>query len=225
VPFRSLARLLAGVVCTLGLAGAALAAPAAPAFASGGADLTVTMASTPAALRAGAHVAYRITVHNLGPDTAAKVSIDFITSAAMTSPTWTVSAGRCLRSPAETACLFGTLKPGGSAWATIGGILPKALPPGTEVRNSVTLTSDTTLVNPAQAVINASYTMPGGSPSASPPPATGSPGPPAQVAPPRPDTRTSPLWKVVAVAGLGVGVIALGSALTIWLRSRRRASV
>src|SRR5262245_19867180 len=125
------------------MAGAALAGAGAPALAAAGADVTVTLASDPVAPRAGGHLSYRITVRNLGPDTAAKVSVDFTTSAPLSSPAWTVSTGRCLRSPAETACLFGTLKSGGSASATISGVLPRDVKPGTEVTNSVTVASDT----------------------------------------------------------------------------------
>jgi uncharacterized repeat protein (TIGR01451 family) len=220
VPFRSWTRLVAGFVTMLGLAGTALAVPAAPAFAAGGADLTVALASDPAALRAGAHVAYRITVRNLGPDTAAKVTIDFITTAALTSPAWTVKTGRCLRSPAETACLFGTLKSGTSAWATISGVLPKNLAPGAQVKNTVTVTSDTTLVNPGHAVANADYTMPGGAPSPVPSVPTASPSPLAPAAAPPPGTRASPLWIAVAAGGFAVAALALGLALRLWRRSR-----
>jgi uncharacterized repeat protein (TIGR01451 family) len=223
VSFRTWARPVPALACLLGLAGAALAVPAVPAFAAGGADVTVTLVHDPTTLRAGARVSYRVTVRNAGPETAAKVSIDFITTAALTSPTWTVSTGRCLRSPSETACLFGTLKTGGSAWATISGILPKRLPPGTQIKNTVTLTSDTALVDPAHAVANADYTMPGGaSPSPSPPAASSAPPSPAAQAAPPSDTHDRPLWTAVALGGFALGAVALGLALTLWLRSRRQ---
>jgi hypothetical protein len=219
VPLRTL---IAGFLSLLGLAGTALAVPAAPAYAAGGADVTVTITHDPAALKAGKHVAYRITVHNVGSQPAAKVSIDFITTAALTSPDWNVSTGRCLRSPAETACLFGTLKPGGSAWATISGVLPTSLPPGTEVKNTVTLTSDTALVNPDHSTANADYTMPGGSPSPVPPSAStgaGSAIPQAQPVPAR--TGNGPLWIVVVASGI---VAAIAFALLVSVLARRRGA-
>jgi len=221
VSLRNLTRwLLAGLV---GLAGGALLAPAGPAAAAGAARLSVAVASDPATPGAGHRVAYRIQVRNTGAVTAAKVSVDFITSAPLTSPAWTVSAGRCLRSPAETACLFGTLKPGASAWATISGILAKNLAPGTRVTNTVTLASDTALAEPAQAVVHADYTTPGGVPTApghAPSTAAtgGGSGVAAQGQPAKP--ALSPLW-VIPPAALLVGA---GLALVLLLRGRRRTA-
>ncbi len=207
-----LARLV-GLACL-----ALLALPALPAHAAGGADLTVTLASDPATPVGGKHVSYRVQVHNLGPDTAAKVSIDFTTTAALTSPTWSVSTGRCLRSPAETACLFGTMKAGATAWATIGGVMPKDLHPGAQIENSVKVASDTAIVNPEHAVATVTYQVPGGRPSAAP-----SPSPAAATSAPvaAPAARhVSPLWMVVAVGGFAIGLAAGSLALALWLRSR-----
>jgi Domain of unknown function DUF11 len=234
VPPRSPDRPLAGLrsvpagalAVLLGLAlalPAALVAPAAPAFAAGTADLVVSLSSDPAAPRAGKPVSYRVEVHNRGPATAAKVQIDFTTSAALSAPSWRVSTGRCLRSPAETACLFGTMAAGASARATISGVMPGDLAPGTLVHNSVTVASDTPLADPGHAVTHADYTTPGGSPSAAAPSGPGSAAarPPASAAaaPARPAAGGSgPLWIAVGATGL---VLAIGL-LALLLRPRRR---
>jgi Domain of unknown function DUF11 len=211
-------RPLAGSLAVAVLIGAALALPAA-AFASGAADLTVALTSNPAAPKPGGRVSYRIEVRNRGPATAAKVQIDFITSAALSSPTAWVSTGRCLRSPLEVACLFGTLRPGTVARATISGVMPKDLRPGTLVHNSVTVASDTALVNPGNAVAHADYTTPGGKPSAAPPSPAASPSGTAPLAQPaRPGRAISLLWIVLPLVGFAAAVLAL----VLRVRSRRR---
>ncbi|HKS99739.1 MAG TPA: hypothetical protein VJT31_09445, partial [Rugosimonospora sp.] len=149
--------------------------------------------------------------------TAAKVSIDFITSAPLGSPTWTVSAGRCLRSPAETACLFGTLKPGASAWAAIGGVLAKTLARGARVRNTVTLTSDTALADPGHAVAHADFTTPGGTPSPAAPSGPSASAPAAAGAAKPAAHPLNPLWMIPPAVVLAGGVLAL----VLTLRSRR----
>lgn len=176
VPSRLRRLLSGGSVCRLLLSAAALVMvaltlPAAPAAAAGSAALTVTMTRQPVAPSAGKHVSYKIRVHNNGPDTAQQVQVEFVTTGALTSPTWQVSTGRCMRSTMLTACLFPTMQPGASATATIGGILPKDLQPGTLVTNTATVTSDTTLSDPDQLVAHADFTMPGDALSPSPRPA------------------------------------------------------
>lgn len=201
----------------------ALTLPAAPAAAAGSAALTVTLASQPAAPSAGKHVSYKIRVHNNGPDTALKVQTELITSVALASPAWSVSTGRCMRSPSLTACLFGTMQPGATATATISGILPKDLQPGTLVTSSVTVASDTTLTDPDQLAAHADFTTPGGAASPSPHPASASASatavagaPPGEAAQSdQPGGRYRPLLMAVAAIGLIVAATALAQAVRL----------
>jgi hypothetical protein len=216
-------RLCRHLLLAAALVTVALTLPAVPAAAAGSAELTVAFAHQPAAPSAGKHVSYKIIVHNNGPATALKVQIDFVTTAALTSPDWRVSTGRCMRSPSETACLFGTMKPGATATATISGTLSNVLPPGTMVKNTVTVASDTTLANPDQLVAHADYTTPGGAASPSPhqasadAAATAAGGAPVAAAAKtdRPGGRYRPLLMAVAAIGLIVAATALTQAVRL----------
>jgi hypothetical protein len=209
------------VLAGLAAATTALALPAQPAAAEGTANLSVALRADPATPGAGHQVSYRIEVHNQGGTTATQVQIDFTTSAALVSPTAAVSAGRCLRSPAETACLFGTVKAGGNAWATISGKLPKTIAPGTLVHNKVVLASDTTLSDPAGAEATADYATPGkGKPSTKPKASSGTSAtahPTALVASPDDGGGLLVPSALAGVAGLVIALVAV----LLWRRSRR----
>jgi uncharacterized repeat protein (TIGR01451 family) len=146
-----------GVLVTTLLSGVfAAATGGAPAYASGSADLTVKLENKVDAVP-GKRIDYKVTVHNAGTTTASRVQIDFITSAALGSVTYSVRNGHCYRSPKETACVFyAALKPGASATATISGVLPK-LANGTMVNNRVTLASNTHLINTADDKASDNY--------------------------------------------------------------------
>jgi Domain of unknown function DUF11 len=131
----------------------AMAAPAAAA--SSNADLSATV--TNATAKPGHRVSYVIKVTNHGPATAKQVQFDFFTSRSMASPEWKNSTGRCIRSPKETACLFGTLKPGQTKEATVSGIISKKLKKGATVTNKVVLGSNTHLTNTANDTVTDNY--------------------------------------------------------------------
>jgi hypothetical protein len=149
-----------------------VAAVAAPAYASSSTDLTVSLANKVDA-KPGKRVSYRVTVHNAGPSTAKKVQAEFVTTAALGSVQYSISTGRCIRSPKETACLFGTLKPGQTETVTISGVMPKKMAKGTSVNNKVTVLSNTHLTNTTNDVATDNYrigmprTVAGTSPSPS----------------------------------------------------------
>ncbi len=140
-------------VVAVGLLASSLIGPqdgplaATPAYASGSADLSVRLENKTDAVP-GKRINYRVTVHNAGKTAASRVQIDFITSAALSSVTYSIKNGHCYRSPKETACVFyAALKPGASVSATISGVMPKKLTKGAAVSNRVTLASNTHLIN------------------------------------------------------------------------------
>ncbi len=131
-------------------------AVSAPAYASSSSDLSVSLSNKVDA-KPGKRVSYRVTVHNAGPSTAEKVQAEFVTTQAMDSVEYAISSGRCIRSPKETACLFGTMKAGQTETVTISGVIPKKLTKGTAINNKVTVLSNTRLVNPANDVAIDNY--------------------------------------------------------------------
>jgi hypothetical protein len=144
------------VLASSTLVGATVIATAAPASAaSSSADLSATVTNTTA--KPGHRVSYVVKVTNHGPSTAKQVQFDFFTSRALGSPVWKNPTGRCIRSPKETACLFGTLKAGQTKEATITGTLAKSLKKGESVTNKVVLGSNTHLTNTANDTVADNY--------------------------------------------------------------------
>lgn len=127
-----------------------------PSFASAAtADLSATL--TNKVTLPGHRVSYVVEVTNHGPSTAKKVQIDFFTSQALQSVEWVNPGGRCIRSPSETACLFGTMKAGTTRKATISGVIPKKAKKGAAVTNKVVLGSDTHLTNTTNDTVTDNY--------------------------------------------------------------------
>ena len=227
----SAARLVADFAAKIGvalLAGLIVAcvADGTPAYASSSSDLSVSLANKVDA-KAGHRVAYKVTVHNAGPSAADKVQAEFVTTTAMGSVQYTISSGRCIRSPKETVCLFGTLKPGQTETLTISGVIPKKLKKGTSINNKVTLLSNTHLTNTANDVAIDNYRL-------------GMPRKVAALVPSPSVSAESKITKITNAASaairvtdemLVVSLIALGAAalwfaigLTLRHRSRRRKS-
>jgi uncharacterized protein DUF11 len=123
--------------------------------ASASADLSATVTNTTA--KPGHRVSYVIKITNHGPSTAEQVQFDFFTSRALASPEWKNTAGRCIRSPRETACLFGPLKSGQTKEATISGVISKKLKKGDSVTNKVVLGSNTHLTHTANDTVTDNY--------------------------------------------------------------------
>jgi uncharacterized repeat protein (TIGR01451 family) len=148
--FHVRARAAVALALTIGavLIGSALIGTSA--FAASSADLSITLTNK-ATAEPGKRVTFDVVVRNAGPDAAANVQIDFLTSESMSSIVWTVPGGHCYFSPKETACRMGTIKVGGSGHATISGVLSAKLAKGTQVTNLVTMTSDTPLVHASPA--------------------------------------------------------------------------
>ena len=151
---RSVGRRMVSVALFGGLVASGVAL-AAPAYASSS-DLSVTLANK-ADAKPGKRVTYVVTVHNAGPQAAQKVQAEFVTTASMDSVEYVISNGRCIRSPKETACLFGTIKSGQTATATISGVMPKKMAKGTAVNNKVTLLSNSHLTNTANDTATDNY--------------------------------------------------------------------
>ena len=194
-----------------------------PSYAASTADLSATLANKMAV--PGHRVSYVVQVTDHGPSAARKVQIDFFTSSALGSVEWSNPTGRCIRSPKETACLFGTLKVGESAKATISGIVAASLKKGTPISNRVVLGSDTHLVNTANDVVTDDYRI--GIPTVVPTPHAS----PTAVAETKIDKITHAASDTLAVTrtALTLSLIALGAAavwfavgLTLRARKRRR---
>jgi uncharacterized repeat protein (TIGR01451 family) len=218
-PFARRALLAIGsLVITLFAVGVLLPAPT---YAATGADLSATLTNKMAV--AGKRVSYVVVVTNHGPATARQVQIDFFTSKPLTSVQWSNKTGRCIRSAKETACLFGTLKPGQTAKATISGIVAKKLKKGTAINNRVVLGSDTHLINTANDTVTDNYKL--GI-------ATVLPSPSPSVIPGETKidkithvasdtlavTHTALVWSLVALAGAALW---FGVGLTLKARKRR----
>ncbi len=208
-----------GLMATGIVAGVVVAAPA---YAASSTDLSVSLTNKVDA-KPGKRVAYLVTVHNSGPSTAHKVRAEFVTTTPMKSVEYTISTGRCIRSPKETACLFGTLKSGQTETVTISGVMPKKLAKGTPVNNKVTVLSNTRLTNTANDVAVDNYRV----------------GMPRTVAAPLPKPSASPETQIMKITNaanaairvthkaLIISMIALTAAL-VWfvigltLKHRRR---
>ncbi len=194
-----------------------------PSFAASSADLSATLTNKTAV--PGHRVSYVIQVTNHGPSTAQKVQIDFFTSSPLTSVRWSNPTGRCIRSSKETACLFGTLKVGQSAKATISGVISKKLKKGAPINNRVVLGSDTHLINTANDTVTDNYRI--GIATVLPSPAV-SPSPAAETKIQKIThvasktisvTNTALVWSLVA---LGAAALWFGVGLTLKARKRRR---
>jgi uncharacterized repeat protein (TIGR01451 family) len=192
-----------------------------PSFAATSADLSATLTNKTAV--PGHRVSYVVQVTNHGPSPAQKVQFDFFTSSSMSSVQWSNPTGRCIRSAKETACLFGTLKAGQSAKATISGVISKSLKKGTAVNNRVVLGSDTHLTNTANDTVADNFRI--GIATVVPPPAP-SPTPSVETKIEKithvasdtiAATNTALIWSLVAL-----GAAALWFAVGLTLRARKR---
>jgi uncharacterized repeat protein (TIGR01451 family) len=164
-------RLTAGLLLSCAL-GTTTVLSAAPAFAAAKATLVVAVASS-ATPQPGKTVTYTISVHNTGTVGAGAVQLEMTTDTPITGISAKVTSGRCYRSSLETACIFGTVKAGATATATISGTLPKNAPLYSDVTVTTKVTSSTALTAPAWSML----VYPIGGPS--PQPVRPSPPPPA----------------------------------------------
>ena len=144
-------RLSTGLLLSSAL-GTTLLLPAAPAFAAAKATLVVSVASS-ATPQPGKAVTYTITVRNTGTVGAGAVQLDMTTDTPITGISAKASSGRCYRSSLETACIFGTVKAGATATATISGTLPRDARLYSNVAVTAKVTSSTALTAPATSML------------------------------------------------------------------------
>lgn len=211
---------IGAVLATTVLVGAPAAA------ASKSADLSATITNSKAV--PGHRVSYVIKVTNHGPSTAEQVQFDFFTSRALAHPDWKNPTGRCIRSPTETACLFGVLKPGETKEATISGVMSKKLKKGSSVTNKVVLGSNTHLTNTANDTVTDNFRI-GIKPAVI--------APPSPAASANPNSKINQITNVASdainvtnraltwsIAALSAAFVWFAIGLTLRARKRRRSS-
>jgi hypothetical protein len=198
-----------------GMMGAvAAAAPAPPPAPAVGA--TPVLTSTPFGALPEQGVTHTVTIAGRGTLTAARVT--FTTTADLDGVVARAEPGRCAASPRIVVCDLGDLLLGAAAAAprvTITGRIRPGAPPGTVIRNRVSVTSVESTATDPRIASNA-YLLPGSTASATATdPPLESPAVASQVRPPGRSLR------VPAVAAAVVGAIAAGVLLTR-RRLRRR---
>jgi Domain of unknown function DUF11 len=219
-------RLSAGLLLSCAL-GTTILLPAAPALAAEKTTLVVTVAATGAPPLPGKTATYTISIHNTGPVSAASVQLEMTTDTPIDGVSARVSSGRCYRSSLETACIFGTVKAGATATATVSGTLPKDATLHSNVSVTASVTSPTQLTAPAWSMLV--YKLGGPVPQAarpSPPPAPSATEPVVV----QQDTEGAAQWlqptgftRTLAI-GFAVFVIGLVLAGRFW-ESRRRPAL
>lgn len=207
--WESVAASVAGV---MGAVAAAAPAPLpAPAV-----DATPVLTSTPFGALPEQGVTHTVTISGRGTLTATRVT--FTTTVDLDGVIARAEPGRCAASPRIVVCDLGDLLLGAAAAApriTITGRIRPGVPPGTVVRNRVSVTSvESTATNPH--IASNAYLLPGSTATATATdPPLESPAVASEVRPPGRSLR------VPAVAAVMVGAVAAGTLLTR-RRLRRR---
>jgi uncharacterized repeat protein (TIGR01451 family) len=134
-----------GIVAVL-VSAIVLLAPAAPAAASPGADLSVTKTDSPDPVSAGSDITYSITLTNAGPDASTSISLSDATPANTTFVSFQAPAGWTATTPAvggtgTVTATNPTLAFGASAGFTLVVNVSSATPIATIVTNTATVTS------------------------------------------------------------------------------------
>ncbi|MFC4150103.1 hypothetical protein ACFO0M_27940 [Micromonospora mangrovi] len=199
----------------VGLLAAVMGAAPTPTPAVTGApvDAAPVLTSTPFGALPGQRVTHTVTIAGNGALTGARVT--FTTTADLDAVTARVTPGRCAVSPRTVVCELGDLQLGGPQGApriTIVGLVRPGSPPGTLVRNRVTVTSVETTAGSALVASNA-YLLPGPTATPTDPSLESS----AATAATSPGGRSG--WLPVGAAVVLAG--ALG-AITLLARRRRR---
>ncbi|MFI2651156.1 hypothetical protein [Micromonospora fulviviridis] len=180
-------------------------------------DATPVLTSTPFGALPEQGVTHTITISGRGTLTATRVT--FTTTADLDGVIAQAEPGRCAASPRIVVCDLGDLLLGAAAAVpriTITGRIRPGVPPGTVVRNRVSVTSAESTASDPQIASNA-YLLPGSTATATAA-ATATDPPPAVASEVRPPGRS---LRVPAVAAVVVGAVAAGTLLTR-RRLRRR---
>jgi hypothetical protein len=194
------------------MAAVAAAAPTPPP--SPPVDAAPVLTSTPFGALPGQQVTHTVTISGMATLTATRVT--FTTTADLDGVTARAEPGQCAPSPRTVVCDLGDLRLGTAAGVpriTITGRVRPGAPPGTLVRNRVTVTSVESAATGAQIASNA-YLLPGSTATPTDPPLES----PAVASEVPPDGRS---MRVPAIAAVVVGAVAAGALLTR-RRLRRR---
>ncbi|MEV0804849.1 hypothetical protein [Micromonospora sp. NPDC050200] len=177
-------------------------------------DAAPVLTSTPFGALPGQQVTHAVTISGRGTLTATRVT--FTTTADLDGVTTRAEPGRCAASPRTVVCELGDLRLGTAGAVpriTIAGRVRPGAPPGTLVRNRVSVTSAESTATGGQIASNA-YLLPGSTATRTDPPPE-SPAVGSEVPPPGRSMRV-PAVAAVVVAG-AVAAVAL---LTRRLRRR-----
>ena len=188
--------------------GVVLSSPASPAV-----DAVPVLASAPFGALPGQRVTHTVTLSGSG--TLAGARLTFTTTVDLDDVAARAEPGRCAVSPRTVVCDLGDIRLGSGSVAprvTITGRVRPGAPPGTLVRNRVSIASAQTTTSSAPNASNA-YLLPG-TPTAPVPSLYESQ---AAIRPPGRSNRVS-----TVAAGVVAGVVVIGGLLTgRWLRRRR----
>ncbi|WP_319460257.1 hypothetical protein [Micromonospora sp. RTP1Z1] len=178
-------------------------------------DAAPVLTSTPFGALPGQRVTHVVTISGNGTLTNARVT--FTTTADLDGVTARAEPGQCTASPRTVVCELGDLRLGTAGSVpriTITGRVRPGVPPGTVVRNRVSLTSVESTATGAQLASNA-YLLPGSTATPTDPPLEST----AVATEGTPRGRS---MRVPAVAAMVVaGAVAVGALLTR-RRLRRR---
>ncbi|NES27966.1 hypothetical protein GCE86_09620 [Micromonospora terminaliae] len=200
--WESVAASVAGVV--VAVAGTAPASPPAPAV-----DATPVLTSTPFGALPAQGVTHTVTISGRGTLTATRVT--FTTTADLDGIIARAEPGRCAASPRIVVCDLGDLLLGAAAAVpriTITGRIRPGVPPGTLVRNRVSVTSAESTVTDSHIASNA-YLLPGSTATATTAatdPALETPAVANEVRPPEGSLRT-PVVAAVVVSAVAAGIL------------------
>ncbi|MCI4066001.1 hypothetical protein MRQ36_27010 [Micromonospora sp. R77] len=174
-------------------------------------DAAPVLTSTPFGALPGQRVTHTVTIAGNGTLTGARVT--FTTTADLDGVSARVTPGRCAVSPRTVVCELGDLRLGGAQGPpriTVTGLVRPGSPPGTLVRNRVTVTSVETTAGSALVASNA-YLLPGATTAPADPPLASSAA----------ATRTSPTGRSGWLPA-GAAVVLGGALGAIALLARRR---
>ncbi|MFG3600396.1 hypothetical protein [Micromonospora chersina] len=209
--WESVAASVAGMMVAM-----AAAAPTPPVAAA--VDATPVLTSTPFGALPEQSVTHTVTISGRGTLTATRVT--FTTTADLDGVIAQAEPGRCAASPRVVVCDLGDLLLGAAAAAprvTITGRIRPGVPPGTVIRNRVSVTSVESTATGPRVASNA-YLLPGSMATATATAADPALESPAVASAVRPPGRS---LRVPAVAAAVIGAIAAAVLLTR-RRLRRR---
>ncbi|WP_406045211.1 hypothetical protein OG799_12510 [Micromonospora sp. NBC_00898] len=178
-------------------------------------DAAPVLTSTPFGALPGQRVTHTITIS--GGGTLTNTRVTFTTTADLDGATARAEPGRCTASPRTVVCELGDLRLGSAPAVpriTITGRVRPGVPPGTVVRNRVSVTSLESAATGAQFASNA-YLLPGATATPTDP-ALESPAVASEVTPSGRST-----WVPAVAAVMVAGAIAVGALLTRRRRLRR----